>query len=97
MIRAIVRGRRTEDLLNTVIDGAPMLVTGADACGRIVLFNPACEALTGYRREDVLGMPFIETLVSPDDREDVARQLRGANRPAHLTKADGARRRGTTG
>ena len=76
VIRAIVRGRRTEDLLNTIIDGAPMLVTGADRCGRIVLFNPACEALTGYQRKDVIGRPLIETLVSPADREEVARRLR---------------------
>jgi PAS domain S-box-containing protein len=82
VIRAVVRGRRTEHLLNTIVDVAPMLVTGADRCGRIVLFNPACEALTGYHRKDVVGRPFIETLVSPDDREDVARRLRDTESPA---------------
>lgn len=76
VIRAIVRGRRTEDLLHTIIDGAPMLVIGADRCGRIVLFNPACEALTGYRKQDVIGRPLVETLVSPADQEGVARRFR---------------------
>jgi PAS domain S-box-containing protein len=77
IMRAIVRGRRTEDLLNTIISGAPMLVAGADTAGRISLFNPACEALTGYRREEVIGRPFFETLIAPDDRERMCRQFRG--------------------
>ena len=81
VLRSIVRGRRTEDLLHTIIQGAPMLVAGADRCGKITLFNPACEALTGYRREDVIGQPFIDTLIAPADRDDVARRFREAGPP----------------
>ncbi len=86
VVRAIVRGRRTEDLLNTIIQEAPMLIAGADSAGRIALFNPACEAVTGYRRDDVAGQPFIETLVAPADRDAFARGLRagvGAARGPH--------------
>src|SRR5687768_9244768 len=81
VLRSVVRGRRTEDLLHTIIQGAPMLVAGADRCGKITLFNPACEALTGYRREDVIGQPFIDTLIAPADRDDVARRFREAGPP----------------
>jgi PAS domain S-box-containing protein len=46
-----------------LIEQAPALVFGADEQGRVVLFNAACEALTGYRCEELLGRPFLETLV----------------------------------
>jgi PAS domain S-box-containing protein len=78
VIRAIARSRRTEDLLNAIIDRAPMLVAGADREGRVALFNPACEALTGYARGEVLGRPFVETLISPGDRDLVTRRLQAA-------------------
>lgn len=76
VMRAIVRSRRTEHLLNTIVQEAPMLIAGADQCGGIALFNPACEALTGYRRDEVVGRPFVETLVRPSGREDFARRFR---------------------
>ncbi len=79
----MVRGRRTEQLLQALLDSSPLLVTAADADGRIEVFNPACEALTGYRRADVLERPFVETLVAPADREAVARSLREGS-PAAL-------------
>lgn len=78
VIRAIVRSRRTEDLLNAIIDRAPMLVAGADREGRIALFNPACEALTGYARDEVLGRPFVDTLIALPDRELVSRRFQDA-------------------
>lgn len=63
-------------LSRTVVDHAPVLVTGADAEGRIVLFNRACEEATGYRREDVLGQPLLDTFVPPSWRETVAARFR---------------------
>jgi PAS domain S-box-containing protein len=46
-----------------ILDSAPVLAAGADAAGRVVLFNRACEALTGHRRAEVLGQPFLALLV----------------------------------
>ncbi len=78
-VRSMVRGRRTEQLLQALLDSSPLLITGADADGRVAVFNPACEALTGYARAEILGQPFVETLVSPADRQAVAGRFRTAS------------------
>jgi PAS domain S-box-containing protein len=75
IMRAIVRSRRTEDLLHTMIREAPMLIAGADSRGNIALFNPACEALTGHRRDDAIGRPLVETLIAPRDRAAFTRPM----------------------
>lgn len=59
--------------VGALLDAAPVLVAAADRFGRIVLFNTACERLTGFRREEVLGQPFVETLV-PADWHDIVRR-----------------------
>jgi PAS domain S-box-containing protein len=57
---ALVREREYSRML---VDGANALVVGLDAEARITVFNPAAEAITGFRREDVLGKSWFETLV----------------------------------
>ncbi len=84
-IRSMVRGRRTEQLLQTLLDRSPLLITAADGDGRVAVFNPACEALTGYARGEILGQPFVETLVSPVDRDGVTARFRMAS-PAELAQ-----------
>jgi PAS domain S-box-containing protein len=79
VMRSMVRSRRTEELFGTLLDGSPMLVAGADEHGRIAVFNAACEALTGYARADVIGQPFVETLVAPGEREIVQRRFQAAS------------------
>ena len=49
-------------LLAGTYDCAPMLITAADADGRIVLFNKQCERLTGLLRGTILGKSFVHTL-----------------------------------
>ena len=71
------------DEFGALLDAAPVLVTAADCLGRIVVFNTACERLTGFRREDVLGLPFVETLV-PTDWHDVVRNRFAGDSPAAL-------------
>jgi PAS domain S-box-containing protein len=78
-LRALLRARRAEvevresrEVLSRVIDAATTLITAVDADGRIVLFNPACEALTGYRRHEVLGRPLLEMFVPDPWRAAVA-------------------------
>jgi PAS domain S-box-containing protein len=69
-----------------LFDAAPALIAAADRCGRIVLFNARCERLTGFRREDVLGQPFLETLV-PADWHDTVRARFASESPAALAAA----------
>jgi PAS domain S-box-containing protein len=66
-----------------MLDAAPVLIAGADRFGRVVLFNTACETLTGFLRHEVLGEPFIETLVPPD-WHDVVRGRFAGDSPAAL-------------
>lgn len=57
------RLRRTQALAQVIVDNGPVLIAGADAAGNTVMFNHACELLTGYTRDEVIGRPFVETFV----------------------------------
>jgi len=61
------RLRRDPALLSAVLDGsgAPILVL--DARGRIVLFNKVCEALSGYRSDEMRGKSLWEVLMPADE------------------------------
>ncbi|HKB37115.1 MAG TPA: PAS domain S-box protein, partial [Gemmataceae bacterium] len=56
---------RKAAILETALDG----VITMDHQGRIVEFNPAAEAVFGYRRAEVLGRPLAELIVPPPLRE----------------------------
>ncbi|CAG0992963.1 hypothetical protein RHDC4_02626, partial [Rhodocyclaceae bacterium] len=63
MLEARVRARTQElrqerDFIDTVFGVAPMLVVVLDREGRIVRFNRACERLTGFRFDEVVGKPW---------------------------------------
>lgn len=70
--RAYARLRLSEQLSSTIVDNAPLLMAGADADGRTILFNRACEQVTGLARADVIGAPFLETFVPTQWRDVVA-------------------------
>jgi sigma-B regulation protein RsbU (phosphoserine phosphatase) len=57
-------------ILDTLLDG----VIAIDAQGAILVFNPAAEALFGYRREEILGQN-VKRLMPPPDREAHDRYL----------------------
>lgn len=63
------------ELLAGTYDCAPMLITAADAEGRIVLFNQQCERLTGFQRGSVLGKSLLHTLVPSEWHDVVARRF----------------------
>jgi PAS domain S-box-containing protein len=68
---ADIRLRQADELVRGLFEAAPVLIVGIDRDGRIVLFNPGCERLTGYRRDEMIGRPVLE-LVAPRWRERVA-------------------------
>jgi len=47
--------RRDETRLHTVVDTAVDGVILIDAQGQVLMFNPACEKLFGYRKDEVIG------------------------------------------
>ena len=85
-------------LAQIVIETVGALVVVLDRDGRILRWNHACEAATGYDRDDVVGRPFW-FLVPPEDRAGVeavwsrllARDFPNSHRNAWVAK-DGARR-----
>ena len=51
-------------VVRTALDGIVVI----DGEGRVVDFNPAAEAIFGYRREAVLGKPIAELIIPPEHR-----------------------------
>ena len=63
--------KRIEDLIGTdcpdlpaLLDGLPMGIVMLDDGGRVLMLNKALENLTGYRREEVRGLPCRHVLRS---------------------------------
>ena len=48
---------------------APALVVVMDPEGRVILFNQACQQLTGYQESEMVGQSVIERLVPPEEQE----------------------------
>lgn len=62
-----------EQVLTAFLDAVPDIVVLLDSAGRIRRFNPACERLTGYRREEVIGRRPLDFLV-PEKWASVVRE-----------------------
>ncbi len=56
--------RRDQVLMEAILETAPTLIVFTDSDGRILLFNHACEELTGYKREEVLGKTIQELFLT---------------------------------
>ena len=86
--------------VDAVLDAAGSLVCVFDPEGRILLFNRACEQLTGWTFEELAGRPFWEILLPASEieavRADLGR-LRAGDPPAYnendWVTRDGAIRR----
>jgi PAS domain S-box-containing protein len=52
--------------LEAVVETTPSLVVLTDPDGHIILFNHACEELTGYKREEVLWKTIPELFLPPE-------------------------------
>ncbi|MEZ5102563.1 MAG: PAS domain S-box protein [Thermoleophilia bacterium] len=72
--------RASERRLRSLFERANDLIATFDLEGRVTDVNGMAEAFTGYRREELLGMVFLD-LVAPEDRPRAAwqreRKLRG--------------------
>jgi diguanylate cyclase (GGDEF)-like protein/PAS domain S-box-containing protein len=95
------RLRRAEERTRAIIDTANDGFVATDSEGRVTTFNPQAEAMTGRRREEVLGRPASEVLIPERLRDTFDRELAGfvstgdsalVNRPVELV---GERRDGT--
>ena len=64
-------GEFTRAIIGAVLDALVVMDRG----GHILEFNPGAERMFGYRREDVLGHEFADTLIPPSLREQHRRGL----------------------
>jgi PAS domain S-box-containing protein len=62
--------RRERDFINTTLHVLDALVVVLDRNARVIRFNHACEDLTGYTEEEVLGKP-LEMFLLPDEAAGV--------------------------
>lgn len=53
---------REREYSRSLVEGANALIVGLDTEGRITVFNPAAEAVTGYRLVDLRGRNWFEIL-----------------------------------
>jgi two-component system cell cycle sensor histidine kinase/response regulator CckA len=60
------RGNR-EDVVAALLEAAGALIVVLDREGAIVSFNRACEEATGYTLDEVVGRPFWDFLLAPED------------------------------
>lgn len=72
---------KKEKLLSELVETAPTLVVLADSTGRILLFNRACEELTGYPREEAIGKNLLEMFVPSDWWPTVQRRFADPRAP----------------
>jgi PAS domain S-box-containing protein len=72
---AAERLRESEQRYRSLFDHHPDAIYSFDADGRFVSANAACEAITGYRLEELIGASFIP-LVVPEDRNRAVEQFR---------------------
>lgn len=57
------------EFVTALLNAAANLILVVDALGHIVRFNRACEEATGYDAAEVLGQPFFDIFLRPEDRE----------------------------
>ncbi len=58
---------RPGELASAILDVAGALIVVLDREGRIVRFNHACERATGWSLEEIVGLPFWELFLLPEE------------------------------
>jgi PAS domain S-box-containing protein len=60
---AIAALRESESFTNSLVRTANVIIVALDLDGRVIMFNPAAERITGYTRAELEGRSWFETLV----------------------------------
>jgi len=78
--------RRQRDFVANVLNTARALIVVIDGEGRVVDFNPACTALTGYTTEEAAGRHYWDVFVPPEEREERRRLVAEVRAGRELTE-----------
>ncbi len=65
----------TKRSLEAILDTVPALIVLTNSEGGIEMFNRACEELTGYREDEVLGRKIIELFIPPQWLDTVQKRF----------------------
>ncbi|MBF0349168.1 MAG: diguanylate cyclase, partial [Magnetococcales bacterium] len=68
--------RNEQEFIATVLRTAPSLVVVLDQGGQVILFNHACQLLTGYHEHEVVGQKLWSLLIPADEVKDVQQMVR---------------------
>lgn len=68
----------SESRYRAVVENAEVIVIAMDRNGNILLFNRKAEEVSGYRRAEMLGTPFLYTLCHAEAREDASASVASA-------------------
>ncbi|WP_142848300.1 PAS domain S-box protein [Telmatospirillum sp. J64-1] len=92
--------REERDFVSAVVRTTGAVVAVSDPEGRIVHFNPMAEQLSGYSAPEIVGKPFLDIIIPPEQREGLAREMRrllkgglGGTYENDWIHRDGSRRR----
>ena len=66
-----VAHRRENVFIRSVLNNIDLMVSVLDTQGRIILFNRACEDLTGYKAGEVLNKKFWDIFIREDELDDI--------------------------
>lgn len=93
MTARIQKVSRAEQLVRSdahyarAIELAPVLVVALDEKGAIVIANAEAARVSGHARDEMLGRPFVETLLPEEEREKARAALSGKAREIELPLA----------
>lgn len=85
--QAEVALKRERNFIAAVLDTTSALMLVLDANGKIVRFNRACEQATGYPFHEVVGRPFRDLFLLPEDYprvQETMKQILAGNFPIKL-------------
>jgi PAS domain S-box-containing protein len=77
LFREIQRQKQYSDAL---VETSPVAITTLDLRGRVVGWNPGAERLFGYTEAEAIGRDLEDLVTTPEIREEVRANLRGALR-----------------
>ncbi len=77
LYEAKVQLEREKIFTESILDTSNSLIVGLDEKARIVIFNSELEKVTGYKREEVIGMNWPETFLPEEYRHEGLKDFAG--------------------
>ncbi|RJG01919.1 EAL domain-containing protein [Noviherbaspirillum sedimenti] len=82
----------SENLKNAILQAALDCIISCDERGFIIDFNPAAERTFGHAREDIIGQPLAERLLTPDSgaqfQQGMTDLLQNSDSPLHKRRIE---------